>query len=232
MSGENPIDWTETGAPRSRRFDDVYFTEADGRAEGEHVFLGANGLPARWRGQERFVIAELGFGVGLNFLTVLDAWRRDPERPAALAYASFELAPPSAEDIRRAIGRWPELAPLAEELIQDSSLQGWPPTEGWSTRPFGGVELSLGIGDANALLPEWRGAADAWFLDGFSPAKNPELWGEGLMRAVFEHTREGGSFATYAAAGWVRRNLQAAGFAVEKRKGFGRKKEMLAGRRT
>lgn len=223
----NGIDWTDAGTPRAAAFDDVYYSDADGRAECEHVFLAGNGLPDRWRGQTRFAIAELGFGTGLNALTTLALWRRTQPSDAVLDVTSFEAHPLSAEDMRRALSRWPDLARDAEALLAD-----WPPPPGFSTRALGPMRLTLAIGDANALLPDWRGRADAWFLDGFNPAKNPELWNADLMLALAARTAPGGSFATYTAAGWVRRNLVAAGFAVEKRKGFGAKREMMIGRRA
>lgn len=220
------IDWIDDRTPRSRRFDDFYFARSDGLAESAHVFLAGVGLPERWRGRERFTVAELGFGMALNFLLTLGAWRDDSRAPTRLAYVAFEIDPPAAADLRRAVGRWPQLSAPADELLAD-----WPPPAGWSTRPIGGADLTLAIGDANALLPGWDGAADAWFLDGFSPAKNPDLWGGALLSAVFESTAPDGRFATYAAAGWVRRNLEAAGFDVSRAPGYGAKREMLKGRR-
>ncbi|MBX2855337.1 MAG: tRNA (5-methylaminomethyl-2-thiouridine)(34)-methyltransferase MnmD [Rhodobacteraceae bacterium] len=217
------IAWTETGAPRAAAYDDVYFSERDGRAETEHVFLAGNGLPERWRGPDVFTIGELGFGVGLNFCATWATWAAwtegQPEATPTLHYVSFELHPPRAEDIRRALAPWPDLAARAETFLSSAI---WPPDPGWrrlrlSETPR--LELSLAIGDARAMITRWPEAlpkADAWHLDGFSPAKNPELWEAGLLKSVAACTAPGGTAATYSAAGWVRRNLDAAGFETKK----------------
>lgn len=218
------VRWDENDTPVSTRFEDPYFSRLDGRDEARHVFLAGNGLPQRWAGRHAFTIAELGFGTGLNFLETLAAWRRQDPRDAALTYVSFEQYPLAADDLARALDRWPDLAG-----DRDALLAGWPPEPGWHDRTFGTVTLRLGIGDANALAPQWESEADAWYLDGFSPARNPDMWDDELMAAVCAHTAPGGTFATFTAAGWVRRNLQSAGFAVEKVPGYGRKRECLCG---
>lgn len=222
--------WGEDGAPRSRLGDDVYFSVDDGRAETRHVFHGGTGLPDAWRDRPDFAIAELGFGLGLNFFETLDLWRADPRAPRTLRYTSFEWAPPPATAMRPLLARWPDLETDVTWL-----LEAWPPAPGWSRRVREGegraLFLTLGIGDANALAPALTQTFDAWFLDGFSPAKNPELWGEALLRTVYARTAPGGAAATYAAAGRVRRALEEAGFEVERRPGYGRKREMLSARR-
>lgn len=234
-----PLTWIEGDVPRSARFEDTYYAHADGRAEAAHVFLAGNGLPARWQvegpeGGKPFTIAELGFGTGLNFLETWRqwrAWRHAREAPVgatALDFVSFERFPLAAADMARALAPWPQLQPLAEAL-----LLKWPPLlreEGRLSFAFPpDVTLTLILGDANEWLPPWEGRAEAWFLDGFSPAKNRELWNEPLLAEVARHTAPGGTFASYTAAGWVRRGLTAAGFSVEKRPGFGTKREMIAG---
>lgn len=219
------LDWTDTGAPRSTRFDDIYYADQDGHAESRHVFLGGANLPAGWADRQTYAIGELGFGVGLNFLTVWDAWAADPARSAHLAYAAVEAAPPAAADLRRAIARWPRLVANAETLLAN----GWPPPPGHSHRNLGSITLELWIGDVAEIPDAFATERDAWFLDGFSPAKNPEMWSPETLAAVARRTRSGGRVATYAAAGWVRRNLQSAGFEIERRPGFGTKREMLAG---
>ncbi len=225
------IAWGADGAPRSARFGDVYFDAADGLAESRAVFLEGCGLPEAFAGRDRFQVAELGFGLGLNILALWALWAATPDAPTALHVTSFEIAPPAEADIARAAARWPEIAPLAEHLTSS----GWPPPAGFSTRRLvdgpATLDLTLGVGDANALLPAWSGAADAWFLDGFAPAKNPKMWAPALLAAVFARTAPGGRFATFTAAGWVRRALEEAGFAVDKRPGYGRKRERLGGRR-
>lgn len=210
------LDW-RGGVPVSVRFDDPYFSRADGLAETRHVFLGGNGLPDRFR--PGFHIAELGFGTGLNCLAALAAWRASGQA-GALRFTSFEAFPLLPADIARALAAFPEVAALAAPLADRlSGDEGALPD----------LALALVTGDARETLPRWTGRADAWFLDGFAPARNPELWEPGLMAEVARHTAPCGTFATYSAAGDVRRSLAAAGFAVERVAGFGTKRHMSRG---
>ncbi|MFT4152095.1 MAG: tRNA (5-methylaminomethyl-2-thiouridine)(34)-methyltransferase MnmD [Paracoccaceae bacterium] len=214
------LDWRDGTVPVSTRFDDPYFSLADGLAETRHVFLAGNGLPGRFR--PGFRIAELGFGTGLNMLAALIAWRAaGVEGP--LLFTSFEAFPMAAADMARALDAFPEARAVAGPFLSQ-----W--AAGARRVECDGLVAEVIVGDARETLPRWPGRADAWFLDGFSPAKNPELWDEALMGAVAGHTAAGGSFATYTAAGHVRRALAAAGFAVERRPGHGHKRHMTAGR--
>jgi len=228
MSTKAPeLEWLDGDVPRSEGFNDTYFSKAGGLAETRHVFLAGNRLPERFGGRKTFTIAEFGFGTGLNFLTTLRALDQ-VSNPAVLSFVSFELYPMTAEQLRRALGAFPELEPLASEL-----LKAWAPEPGWNRFQVAGAELCLGIGDARDLIGDLEVAPiDAWFLDGFSPARNPELWDPELLRAAADLTAEGGTLATYTAAGWVRRNLQAAGFEIEKVPGFAGKREMVIGRKA
>lgn len=212
--------WTAEGVPVSARFDDPYFSLGDGLAETRHVFLAGNGLPARFR--PGFHIAELGFGTGLNLLAALLAWRAAGVG-GKLRFTSFEAFPMTAAEMARALAAFPEAAAAAGPL-----LAAWER----GARRIETADLSAEIveGDARATLPRWAGRADAWFLDGFAPAKNPDLWTPDLMAEVARHTRPGGTAASYTAAGHVRRGLAAAGFAVDRRPGFGRKRHMIAAR--
>jgi tRNA U34 5-methylaminomethyl-2-thiouridine-forming methyltransferase MnmC len=214
------IAWRDDGIPVSTRFDDPYFSLEDGVAETRHVFLQGNDLPARF--VPGFHVAELGFGTGLNLLLAWDAWMR---RGTAgnLRFTSFEAFPMSVEDMRHAHASFPAL-----DGRRDMLLAAWQPEGGVFDLP--GLTLDVVIGDARKTLPAWQGRADAWFLDGFSPAKNPELWSPELMQAVGAHTAPGGSAATYTAAGFVRRGLTAAGFEVTRVPGFGRKRHMTRAR--
>ncbi|WP_417684843.1 tRNA (5-methylaminomethyl-2-thiouridine)(34)-methyltransferase MnmD [Roseibium sp.] len=233
-AGENAVsapelEWLSDGVPRAPAFGDTYFSRAGGLAETRHVFLAGNGLPERWQAGDDFIIAELGFGTGLNFLTTLHAMQQMPQ-PPKLTFLSFELFPMTAEQLSRALGAFPELETQAEAL-----LRAWSPEPGWNRWCVQDVDLVIGVGDARTLLadagrqlPAGKGV-DAWFLDGFSPSKNPELWGEELLVEVYRSTANGGTLATYTAAGWVRRNLSGAGFNIEKRKGFAGKREMVVG---
>lgn len=205
--------WREGDVPEAVQFSDPYFSLEGGPAETRHVFLNGNDLPARLR--RGFHVAELGFGTGLNLLALAELAR------VPIRMTSFEAWPLSLPQLERAHAVFPELAELAAEL-----RQGW----GGSIIQVGQVELHLLTGDVREVLPLWDGCADAWFLDGFAPAKNPEMWADDLMHAVGKHTAPGGSFATYTAAGHVRRSLEAAGFVVERRPGFGRKRHMSVGR--
>lgn len=213
------IEWRDGNIPVATRFGDPYFSLSDGLAETRHVFLAGNDLPARFR--EGFQIAELGFGTGLNMLAALIAWR-EAGLPGPLRYTSFEAFPLRAPDIARALAAFPEARAIA-----DPFLDQW--AKGARRIALPGLEAEIVAGDARDTLPRWPGRADAWFLDGFSPAKNPELWGAALLAEVATHTSAGGTFATYTAAGFVRRGLADAGFAVIRQPGHGRKRHMSAG---
>ncbi len=208
------LQWRDGGVPVSTRFDDPYFSLAGGLAETRHVFLAGNDLPDRLH--PGFHVAELGFGTGLNLLALAEQ-ARDP-----ICFTSFEAFPMDAPQLERAHAAFPELAALSAALRQ-----------GYTSRRFqvGTVDVELIVGDARDTLPAWQGAADAWFLDGFSPARNPELWGEPLMGEVGSHTVPGGTFATYSAAGHVRRGLAAAGFVVSRAQGYAGKRHMSRGYR-
>lgn len=206
------------GVPISARFDDPYYSLDNGVDETRHVFVQGNDLPQRFA--RDLHIAELGFGTGLSFLVALEAWLKVPKR-GRLHFTSFEAYPLSVQARAEALAAFTELAELSALLIE-AALPG--PVE---VMPRATLEVILG--DARDTLPNWPGCADAWFLDGFSPAKNPELWEEGLLAQVAAHTRRGGSFATYSAAGHVRRALAAAGFEVTRAPGFGRKRHMSRG---
>lgn len=200
--------------PVSERFDDPYFSLQNGLEETRYVFLSGNDLPARFA--PGFRIAELGFGTGLNMLTVWSEWEKAGQS-APLTFTSFEAFPMVPEDMSRALAAFPELAPWADRFLAQ-----W---EGGSC-DLGTLHLEVIKGDARETLPAWAGEVDAWFLDGFSPAKNPELWGADLMQNVADHTAANGTAATYTAAGFVRRGLEDAGFTVTRTAGYGRKRHM------
>lgn len=217
---EDPIQWLDGEVPLSTRFDDPFFSLENGTEETRHVFLAGNGLPGRFA--EDFQIAELGFGTGLNLLVAWDAWEK-AGLPGPLRFTSFEAFPLSPEDMLRAHAVFP-----AFDGKRDLLSAAWRGRGGRFNLP--GLNLEVVEGDARETLARWEGVADAWFLDGFAPAKNPELWAPELMREVARHTAKGGSFATYTAAGAVRRALAEAGFAVTRSKGYGRKRHMSQGR--
>ncbi len=216
------LDWTGETVPVARAFDDPYYNTDDGLAETRHVFLGGNDLPARFR--PGFQIAELGFGTGLNFLAACEAWSK-AKPTGALHYTSFEAHPMELQAASKALAQFDDLWRQRGSLTAMWDIL-W---EGRSVLFGGGIHLHVVIGDARQTVRRWNGAADAWFLDGFSPAKNPEMWEPELMAAVGKKTAAGGTFATYTAAGEVRRSLDDAGFDVERVEGFGTKKHMSRG---
>ena len=221
------------GTPYSAAFDDVYHSASGGLEQARHVFLAGNGLAgddARWRCRDSFVTLETGFGLGLNFLATWQAWRLDPERPRRLHFVAVEKHPFRAADLRALLARWPELAELAAQLAA-----AWPPlVPGLHRLHFdaGRVTLTLALGDAGDLLPQLRLAADAVYLDGFAPAKNPELWSGPIAAAVAALAAPGATLASWSVAEEVMAHFSAAGFALEKRPGFGTKRYMLAGRKS
>ena len=218
---DHPIlDWNGN-VPVARTFDDPYFSLHDGLAETSHVFLAGNDLPNRFA--DGFHIAELGFGTGLNAFASLASWRQSNVE-GVLRYTSFERFPMPAEDMRRALAAFPDILAIAEPIVatrQDAN---------YVTYKAADLQLKVIIGDARTTLADWEDQADAWFLDGFAPAKNPELWEPSLIKEVSKHTAPGGTVATYSAAGAIRRALSEAGFDVERVPGFGRKRHMTKAR--
>lgn len=223
------IEWKPDGTPVARGFGDVYFSTEDGLNETRAVFLEGCGLPESWAGREQFTVAETGFGTGLNFLALWQLWRAHRPTPAAwLHFVSFEGYPLLKEDAARALSAWPELADLSQTL-----LTRWPDRARGVRRlnwPDDGISLTLHIDDIATALPQADFAADAWFLDGFSPARNETMWDEALFPLIAERSAPGARAATFTVAGDVRRGLSGAGFEVEKRPGHGRKRERLEAR--
>jgi tRNA 5-methylaminomethyl-2-thiouridine biosynthesis bifunctional protein len=211
------------GAVFSRRYGDVYASRSGALGQARHVFLGGNGLPSRWAGREQFVIVETGFGLGVNFLATWQAWRDDPRRPRRLHFVSVERHPVPASDLARCAP--PPLGALAAQLART-----WPaPLTGVHRLAFegGDVTLTLGFGDARTLIPELIVGADAFYLDGFAPERNPELWDAALLKALARMARPGATLASWTVARAVRDALAAGGFDVELRAGFGTKRHML-----
>ena len=215
------------GVPYSDAYGDVYYSADGGPEQARHVFLAGNGIPERWRGRESFTVVETGFGLGLNFLVTCAAFLEDARSPQRLHYASVEKHPFSKRDLASALGRYSELSPLAEGL-----LAAWPlALPGFHRLHLarGRVTLTLLFGDAQALLPELDASADAFYLDGFAPEKNPEMWSPAIARELARLASPSATFATWTVAAPVRAALAESGFAIEKRAGFARKREMLAG---
>lgn len=234
------IEWRE-GAPYSTAFADIYYNVDDGRPEVEHVFIAGNRLAARWaaHGLTGFAIGETGFGSGLNFLVAAERWLAQVPAPAVLHYLSLDKHPLRRSDLERILALRGDQGALAQTL-----LNAWPPPlPGCHRIAFadGRIQLSLWLGDAAeqlaasrcAQLPGFEAEAnlgiDAWFLDGFAPSRNPGMWSAELFAELAALSRPDTTFATFTAAGAVRRGLDAAGFAVERIPGYGSKREMLRG---
>jgi tRNA 5-methylaminomethyl-2-thiouridine biosynthesis bifunctional protein len=216
------------GTPYSAAYGDVYHSAAGGPAQARHVFLAGNGLPARWAGRGLFTVLETGFGLGLNFLATWAAWRDDPLRCERLHFVSLEKHPFRVADLARLHARAPELATLSAQL-----RDAWPLlVPGVHRLEFedGRVVLTLAFADVADALPQLRLAADAIYLDGFTPDKNPQMWSASAMKALARRAAHGATAATWSAAGPVRAALEAAGFEVERRAGFASKRHMLAAR--
>lgn len=216
------------GSLYSETYGDTYWSRDGGLDESRHVFLSGNDLPARWRARHRFAILETGFGTGLNFLCAWRSFRETAPASARLHYLSVDKHPCRRDDLQRLYGRWPELAPLGAALLERYP----PPVPGFHRLHLDGGRVSLTLlwGEAADLLAQVEGRVDAFFLDGFAPARNPDMWSEALFAQLARLAAPGATFATYSAAGKVSRGMTAAGFAVEKKPGFGRKREMLRGR--
>lgn len=215
------------GTPRSSLYDDVYHTRSGGPAQARHVFLTGNDLPQRWQGKERFSILETGFGLGLNFLTTWANWKADGDHCHELHFFSVEKHPLTRNDLATAQAQWPEFAELSAQL-----RELWPPLEPGKHEirlEQGKIRLELVWGDANEILADLNLPFDAFYLDGFAPDKNPDLWCAPLFRHLARLSAQHARFATWSVAGVVRRGLSEAGFRVEKRPGFGGKRQMLVG---
>jgi tRNA U34 5-methylaminomethyl-2-thiouridine-forming methyltransferase MnmC len=219
------LEWHEGDMPYSVEFGDHFYCRTDGRLECGHVFLAGNRLPERWRAGDAFTIGELGFGTGLNFCETRRQWKQARAAGGSLHFVSFERFPMQAAEIDRALSHWPEIGEERQALVAK-----WPDAPaGRIDVDFHDVRLTVVCGPAVEGVAASPERFDAWYLDGFAPSRNPDMWSQELMRLVFERTVPGGTFATYAAAGFVRRNLAAAGFVVERLPGFAGKREMLRG---
>lgn len=217
---------------RSAQFNDIYFSQEGGFSEKNHVFIAGNGLPARWAGHKSFTIAETGFGTGLNFLSAWTSFERSAQPDQKLHYISFERYPLSWDEIFRALAPWRQefggrldrlraLYPIRVPGVHRIVLNEQ-------------VTLTLVFDDVNAAMPQLDAphGVDAWFLDGFAPAKNADMWTDRVFAEMTRLSAADATFATYTVAGAVKRRLEAAGFTTEKKPGFGRKNEMLCGRFT
>ncbi|WP_339649251.1 bifunctional tRNA (5-methylaminomethyl-2-thiouridine)(34)-methyltransferase MnmD/FAD-dependent 5-carboxymethylaminomethyl-2-thiouridine(34) oxidoreductase MnmC [Halopseudomonas pelagia] len=233
MNSSSPfahLSWSADGQPFSEQFDDVYFSSVSALEEARHVFLQHNNLPERWAtlaDGDHFCIGETGFGTGRSFLAAWQLWDQCAPKSAFLHFVSSEQYPLSTADLRRAHTLWPELQPWSEALISHYSDLA----PGWQhfVLAQGRVTLTLLIGDMLETLPQLDGQVDAWFLDGFAPGKNPDMWQPALYQHMARLSRPGTTVATFTSVGEVRRGLIAAGFDTQKVPGHGYKRHMLAG---
>ncbi|WP_122755458.1 bifunctional tRNA (5-methylaminomethyl-2-thiouridine)(34)-methyltransferase MnmD/FAD-dependent 5-carboxymethylaminomethyl-2-thiouridine(34) oxidoreductase MnmC [Pseudomonas viridiflava] len=224
------IDWDEQGNPHSRTFSDVYFSTESGLEETRHVFLVQNDLRRRFTElpeDGRLIIGETGFGTGLNFLCAWQLFEECARPGARMQFVSVEKYPLSRDDLQRALALWPELAAFADPLLDQYVAVH----EGFQRMVFdqGRVTLTLLIGDALDMLPQLDGQIDAWFLDGFAPAKNPEMWTPELFAELARLSTTATTIGTFTSTGWVRRALNAAGFKMKRVPGIGHKWEVLRG---
>ncbi|MBC9251064.1 bifunctional tRNA (5-methylaminomethyl-2-thiouridylate)-methyltransferase MnmD/FAD-dependent cmnm(5)s(2)U34 oxidoreductase MnmC [Pseudomonas alcaligenes] len=224
------LDWDAQGQPLSRQFDDVYFSRDDGLGETRHVFLQGTALAERCSALPaggRLVIGETGFGTGTNFLCAWQLFEQCAPADAQLHFVSVEKYPLTLADLQRALALWPELQPWAAQLLEQYVALH----PGFQRLVLGGgrVILSLLIGDALELLPQLDAQVDVWFLDGFSPVKNPDMWSPPLFQQLARLSAPGARLATFASTGFVRRALVEAGFAMRRVPGHGKKWENLNG---
>lgn len=220
------IEWRD-GQPFSLDFDDVYFSRKGGIEETEYVFLKQNGLPELWQDKDQFVIAETGFGTGLNLLTTIKHWLASSKNNAKLYYYSVEKFPLSKQDLQKALSVWPAFDDLTEELIKHypSAVSGFHRFHLLKDK----IIITLMFGDIENMLGQLDANVDAWYLDGFSPDKNPQMWTDSVFQQIARCSYENTTLSTFTAAGFVRRGLSNVGFNVSKIKGFGKKREMLSG---
>ncbi|AGZ34092.1 MULTISPECIES: bifunctional tRNA (5-methylaminomethyl-2-thiouridine)(34)-methyltransferase MnmD/FAD-dependent 5-carboxymethylaminomethyl-2-thiouridine(34) oxidoreductase MnmC [unclassified Pseudomonas] len=224
------IDWDDQGRPHSRQYDDVYFSKNEGIEETVHVFIEQNRLRQRFANLEPqacLVIGETGFGTGLNFFCAWQLFRQHAPVTARLHFVSVEKYPLAPADMARAVRLWPELAACTEPFLKQyvAVHQGFQPF----TFDDGRVTLTLLIGDVLEQLPQLDAKVDVWFLDGFAPAKNPDMWTPELFAQLARLSYPGTTLGTFTTTGWVRRGLVEAGFAMKKVPGIGKKWEVMSG---
>jgi len=225
--------WERGHTPFAARFADIYYSREGGLAESRHVFLEGSFLPRAWQARDLFCIVELGFGTGLNFLSTWELWRRTKPSGARLHYIAVEGFPLTCAELGECLAPWDELKALGRAL-----LSAYPEPQRGFHRVFpavddgerGAVSLTLLFGEAREMLGQLEADVDAWFLDGFAPDKNPDMWSGQIFAEMARLSTSRATVATYSAAGDVRRGLDTAGFDVTRARGFGSKREMLRAR--
>ena len=218
---ENKLKWENGITPKSKIFDDIYFSTDDGREESKAVFLSGIAAPQVWLEYDDFTICELGFGTGLNFFNTAALWMKHSTPDQCLTYFATELYPLNKDDIERAIS-WPDLNELKSEFLFSYPVENFSLCQGR-------IKLRLLLGSSEDILLKLRNKVDAWYLDGFAPKKNPDMWTDVIFTQMARLSKPNAKVATFTAAGFVRRGLSNAGFQVFKREGYGKKREMLGG---
>ncbi len=230
MKQQAQIDWDEQGQPVSSKFGDVYFSRINGLEESRYVFIRHNHLPerfARLQADETMIVAETGFGTGLNFLACWQSFLQHAPKQARLEFISVEKYPLSLPDLQQALSLWPQLQQLSSQLLQQ--YQSIRPGSQLLEFAAGQVRLQLLVGEASEQLALLESRVDAWFLDGFAPSKNPQMWTPQLFAQLARLSKPKATLATFTSAGFVRRGLQQAGFDMQRQPGFAFKREMLSG---
>lgn len=228
-SNSASIEWNEAGEPVSTQFEDTYYSKANGQAETDFVFIRCNDLPERWANGDGLKIGELGFGTGLNFLETWRQWKTLRRHGDVLTFESLEGFPLTKDEMAKALSAWENLKEESASIL--AAMPDIWPTDGASLRldldPQ--TRLIIHFGMAEDVIDQFEDDQSAWFLDGFAPARNEGMWTDLLMQKVYQKTAFSGTFSTYTSAGWVRRNLEAAGFVVEKISGYAGKRAMSIG---
>lgn len=225
----------------SKEFDDIYFSKEDGVEETKFVFLKGNQIYDRWqtKGTTLFRIGELGFGTGLNFFVTKSEWNNIPE-PPPVEFFSLEKFPLPIHTLQEMSRHFPTLLTWDEKILEsyssflsyDTSYANGSNCFEWSyDHPISDAKfkLKLYLGDVKETIHQFEKPIDCFYLDGFAPKKNPQMWTDEVIGSIRNLSNLGTSFATFTSAGFVKRNLQAAGFSVTKQSGYGRKREMLVG---
>ena len=230
MKTSKDLYWQNDQTPASRRFDDIYFSTDDGLMESRHVFLTGINAPEIWQNKARFTLLENGFGTGLNFTLTCQAWLKSAAPDAHLTYIATEKYPLNKPDMSRALSHWPELDTEKQALLNSTP----PQNAGFHQRHLfeGRITLLLLMGDSAAMLNELDARVDAFYLDGFAPSRNPDMWSAEIFSQLARLAAPSAKLASFTAAGFVRRGLSAHGFKMQKSPGFGKKRENLRGTYT
>lgn len=218
---EDIIHWQDDGSPKSLIYDDIYFSTDNGMAESKAVFLEGIDAPDVWQGRDQFTICELGFGTGLNFLNTVRLWMENSTENQQLNYITTELHPLAKVEIEKAV-HWSELKDYKRDFLAHYPSPSF-------TLYDGRVSFEFLIGDCVQSLAESEAKIDAWYMDGFAPAKNPDMWSDEIFNHMARLSNDGARVATFTSAGFVRRGLSLVNFKMSKKPGYGKKREMLSG---